>query len=157
MLVCLESEWNSMGVLSTRAPARGGWTSSGRRNSWSSLGEILFWCQSPSWSLVNPLPLPPWVDHFQRPSSLPSPQRWRSWWLKWRSCIRSISAWPRRQRMLKSKGTECVIGYWTWRTRSMMCKRKYGSWNKIWMVKKRSWHSMRPGKKSWKLLVWRVQ
>ena len=32
-------------------------------------------------------------------------------------------------------------------------QRKYGNWNKIWMVKKRSWHSLRPGKKSWKLLV----
>ena len=44
---------------------------------------------------------------FQKPSSLPSPQRWRSWWLKPRRCIRSLSTWPRRQRMLKSKGTEC--------------------------------------------------
>ena len=75
--------------------------------------------------------LPSWVDLFQKPSSLPSPQRWRSWWLKSRRCIRSLSTWPRRQRMLKSRGTECVIGYWIWRTRSMMCKRKYGSWNKI--------------------------
>ena len=49
----------------------------------------------------------------QNPSSLPFPQRWRSWWLKPRRCIRSLSTWPRRQRMLKSKGTECVIGYWT--------------------------------------------
>ena len=31
-----------MGVSSTRAPARGGGTNSGRRNSWPSLGEILF-------------------------------------------------------------------------------------------------------------------
>ena len=37
-----------MGVSSTRATARGGGTSSGRRNSWPSLGELLFWCQSPS-------------------------------------------------------------------------------------------------------------
>ena len=44
--------------------------------------------QSPSWSLVNPLPVPSWVDLFQKPSSLPSPQRWRSWWLKSRRCIR---------------------------------------------------------------------
>ena len=79
------------GVSNTSDPGRGGGTSSGSRNSWPSLGEILFWCQSPSWSLVNPLPLPPWVDQFQRPLSLPSPQQWRSWWLKSRRCIRSIS------------------------------------------------------------------
>ena len=34
MLMCLESWWCSMGVSSTKAPARGGGTSSGRRNSW---------------------------------------------------------------------------------------------------------------------------
>ena len=53
-----------MGVSSTKGPARGGGTSSGRRNSWPSLGEILFWYQFPSWSLANPLPLLPWVDQF---------------------------------------------------------------------------------------------
>ena len=37
-----------MEVSSTKAPASGGGTSSGRRNSWPSLGEILFWYQSPS-------------------------------------------------------------------------------------------------------------
>ena len=62
--MCLESQWNSMGVSSTKAPARGGGTSSGRRNSWPSLGVILFWYQSPSWSLANPLPLLSWVDQF---------------------------------------------------------------------------------------------
>ena len=46
-----------MGVSSTKSPARGEGTSSGRRNSWPSLGVILFWYQSPSWSLANPLPL----------------------------------------------------------------------------------------------------
>ena len=64
MLMCLESQWGSMGVSSTKAPARQGGMGSGRRNSWPSLGEILFWCQFPSWSLVNPLPLLPWVDQF---------------------------------------------------------------------------------------------
>ena len=64
MLMCLESQWDSMGVSSTKAPARWGGMGSGRRNSWPSLGEILFWCQFPSWSLVNPLPLLPWVDQF---------------------------------------------------------------------------------------------
>ena len=44
----LESQWGSLGVSSTRAPARGGGKSLGMRNSWPSLGEILFWCQSPS-------------------------------------------------------------------------------------------------------------
>ena len=36
-----------MGVSSTKAPARGEGTSSGRRNSWPSLGEILFWYKVP--------------------------------------------------------------------------------------------------------------
>ena len=66
MLMCLESQWNSMGVSSTKAPARGGGTSSGRRNSWPSLGEILFWYQSSSWSLANPLPLlPGWTSSWK--------------------------------------------------------------------------------------------
>ena len=95
---------------------------------------------SPSWSLANPLPLLPWVDQFLK--------TWHClcYWDKegggWNQETASeVYHLPRRQRMLKSKGTECAIGYWTWRTRSMMCKRKYGSWNKIWMVNKRSWHS----------------
>ena len=88
--MCLESQWCSMGVSSTKAPARGGGTSSGRRNSWPSLGEILFWYQSPSWSLANPLPLLSWVDQFLKAWPLPLLQRWRRWWLKSRGCIRSI-------------------------------------------------------------------
>ena len=44
-------------ITSTRGPARGGRTSSGRRSSWPNSGEILSWCQLPSLSLANPLPL----------------------------------------------------------------------------------------------------
>ena len=73
-----------------------------KENSWPSLGEILFWYQYPSWSLANPHPLLSWVDQFLKAWPLPLLQRWRRWWQKSRDCIRSVSAWPRRQR----KGTE---------------------------------------------------
>ena len=61
-----------MGVTSTKASAKGGRTSSGRKSSWPSSGETLSQCQFPSLNLAIHLPLSPWVDQFMLPSPLPS-------------------------------------------------------------------------------------
>ena len=102
-LMCLKSLWSSMGVRGTRAPARGGGTSSGRRSSWPNSGVILSWCQFPSLSLADSLPLSPWVHQSMPPSPLPSSCRQRRWWRKWRGCIVGTTDLPRRQKKAETE------------------------------------------------------
>ena len=126
-------------VTSTKAPAKGGGTSSGRRSSRPSSGEILTWCQFLSLNLSSLLHLSPSVHQLTPPSPLSSLCRKRRQWMN-----HQHDHLARRQKKLKGKE---VLGYWTWKTRSQMWKVKYGSWGKTSKERKKSWHSLKPEKK----------
>ena len=68
--------------------------------------------------ILVPIPfliLSPQVDHFMMPCPMPSSHRSR-WQKRWGSCTIGGTAWPRRQKKQRRKGTRCLIGYvicWT--------------------------------------------
>ena len=145
------------GVSSTRAPARGGGTSSGRRNSWPSLGELLFWCQSPSWSLVNPLPLPSLGG--------PVPEA-----IITAFCTEVEELVAETKKMCKKLIHLAQEAEDAEKQRDRMCNwvldlkdQKYDVQKEIWKLeqdlngKKEELAQLQARKKSWKLLVWRVQ
>ena len=140
---------NSMGVSSTKAPARGGGTGSGRRNSWPSLGEILFWYQSPSPAVLGWPVLESMATAFatEMKEVLAEIKRLHQKHI----CLAQEAEDAEKERERMSNWVHDLMD------------QRYEIKAEIWRLeqdlnsKKRNWHSWKPEKKSWKPLVWKVQ
>ena len=156
-LMCLRSQLASMGVSSTRAPARGGGTGSGRRSSCH--------IQEGSFLGANPL-LIAWPIPFPcHPGSTSMLAIATAFSTQTGDIVDEIKMMHDKCNYLAQETEDAVkegarMSNWVLDLKAQkydVQKKKSVSWNKIWKIKKRNWHSLRPGKKRWKLLVWRVQ